>query len=277
MNPETVQQASEAIRDADGLLVCAGAGMGADSGLPTFRGDDGFWKAYPALANLKIRFVEMANPQWFVDDPERGWAFYGHRHQLYSVTEPHEGFQILRKWANPMPIGTFVFTSNVDGHFQKAGFPRDRVHECHGSIMHLQCISGCRNIWPAEKLNLDIDMETLRARGELPACPDCGTMARPNILMFSDWGWVSERSDQQERQLDEWIRGGRDRQLVIIEIGAGMAVPTVRYFSEEVAQQPGATLIRINTEAPEGPPGTISMDCGALEALQAIDGKLTVN
>ena len=117
-----LDRAAEAIRSAKAILIGAGAGMGVDSGLPDFRGDHGFWKAYPPYARLGLRFTEMANPRWFRSDPEFAWGFYGHRMMLYRETQPHEGFSILHRWASRMPGGGFVFTSNVDGHFQRAGF-----------------------------------------------------------------------------------------------------------------------------------------------------------
>jgi NAD-dependent SIR2 family protein deacetylase len=70
------------IAHADGLLISAGAGMGIDSGLPDFRGDRGFWNAYPALGRIGKRFVEIANPAAFVAMPRVAWGFYGHRLQL---------------------------------------------------------------------------------------------------------------------------------------------------------------------------------------------------
>jgi NAD-dependent SIR2 family protein deacetylase len=136
-------QAAEAIAKADGLLVTAGAGMGVDSGLPDFRGSEGFWNAYPALARARIGFTSIANPAAFESNPRRAWGFYGHRLQLYRETVPHAGFGILKTLSNEMEHGAFVFTSNVDGQFQKAGFNPRRVVEAHGSIHHLQCQNGC--------------------------------------------------------------------------------------------------------------------------------------
>ena len=129
-----LRKAAEVLGNADALLVTAGAGIGVDSGLPDFRGDRGFWKAYPLIAKLGLSFVEMANPDWFRRDPELAWAFYGHRLNLYRKTSPHAGFHILLELANRKPAGHFVFTSNVDGQFQKAGFDDARIVECHGSI-----------------------------------------------------------------------------------------------------------------------------------------------
>ncbi len=96
--------------------------MGVDSGLPDFRGVHGFWRAYPALRAKDVRFEDIANPTAFRHDPERAWGFYGHRLNLYRRTAPHRGYSILSKWAERMEHGAFVFTSNVDGHFQKGCF-----------------------------------------------------------------------------------------------------------------------------------------------------------
>src|SRR3954468_9334985 len=95
--------AVEVICQADALLVTAGAGMGVDSGLPDFRGDAGFWRAYPPFAALGLRFVDLACPRWFADDPGLAWGFYGPRLGLYRATAPHRGFATLLAWAGRMP------------------------------------------------------------------------------------------------------------------------------------------------------------------------------
>ncbi|WP_236796365.1 Sir2 family NAD-dependent protein deacetylase [Amycolatopsis sp. GM8] len=270
-NNEDLRRAAELIVGADALLVCAGAGMGVDSGLPDFRGDEGFWQAYPPYERLGLRFVELADPWHFTEDPPLAWGFYGHRRELYRETVPHEGFSLLRKWGEATPGGVAVFTSNVDGQFQKAGFPL--VAEVHGSIHHLQCTVPCGpDIWPA----LDgprVDESTMRAAEPLPECPACGRLARPNILMFGDSDWVSGRSDEQLRAVNDWRRD--QRQVVAIELGAGQAVPTVRRYSELASAATGA-LIRINPREPEiRHRRGISLPYGALQTLTAIDELLT--
>jgi NAD-dependent SIR2 family protein deacetylase len=132
-----LQQAAAWLRAADGLLITAGAGMGIDSGLPDFRGPGGFWAAYPALGRARIAFESIANPAAFASDPALAWGFYGHRLDLYRRTEPHAGFRLLLGMAAEKPHGAWVFTSNVDGQFAKAGFAAGRICEIHGSIHHL--------------------------------------------------------------------------------------------------------------------------------------------
>ena len=164
--------AARAVDEAEALVITAGAGMGVDSGLPDFRGPEGFWRAYPAFRELGLRFEQLANPEWFFDDPALAWGFYGHRLNLYRRTVPHEGFATLLRWAAGKPRGAFVFTSNVDGQFQKAGFPDDRVVECHGSIHFLQCLRGCGEpIRSAAGVAVEVDDVDLPGAAALPGVP----------------------------------------------------------------------------------------------------------
>lgn len=263
-------RAAELIAGAGALLVCAGAGMGVDSGLPDFRGDEGFWRAYPPYAKLGLRFMELADPVHFAEDPEIAWGFYGHRLALYRHTEPHPGFALLREWGARTEGGVRVFTSNVDGQFQRAGF--EHVTEVHGSIHHLQCSAGCPGVWSAAGIAVGVDAATMRAGQPLPECATCGAPARPNILMFGDYAWIGDRSQAQLDELVTWRR--RQRGLVVIEVGAGLAVPTVRRQAELASAADGA-LIRINPREPEIRHGRgVSLPVGALEALTELDRRL---
>jgi len=264
---------TEALSHSKALLIGAGAGMGVDSGMPDFRGTSGFWKTYPPLAKLGIRFEEMANPRWFGESPQLAWGFYGHRLNLYRKTDPHFGFSILLKWINEQNLSAFVFTSNVDGHFQQSGFSINSVNECHGSLRHLQCVDQCGQvIWPVSPdLRVEIDEETLHALDPLPACPGCGGLARPNILMFSDWEWDPERTNEQGARLNEWLEGNGDSNLCIIELGAGPSIPTVRITCEQAWQSSGGTFLRINPRDAQVPEGALPLAMGAEDALRAID------
>lgn len=268
---QQIERAAAAIQAADALLIGAGAGMGVDSGLPDFRGNEGFWKAYPPFRHRGLSFYDLANPRWFRADPAQAWGFYGHRLNLYRATAPHAGFQMLRRWGEAKPAGYFVFTSNVDGHFQQAGFADDRILECHGSIHHLQCAASCSiRIWPAEPLQVAIDEATFLAQPPLPTCPDCCAVARPNVLMFGDYDWNDDRSAVQQQRYESWLRQIRGQRIAIIECGAGTAVPTVRY---ECQRQQG-TLIRINLREAEVPAGAIGLSCRVSEALEQIAARI---
>lgn len=272
-DPQAVEQAAALIAQADALVITAGAGLGVDSGLPDFWGNAGFWRAYPALAASGTTFRDIASPPAFVSDPRRAWGFYGHRLNLYRQHAPHAGFGLLRQWAHVMQQGAVVFTSNVDGHFQRAGFDPACIDECHGSIHHLQCsVPCCDAIWPAA-FDPVVEAGSCVLLGSPPACPRCGAVARPNILMFDDWDWVDARRTSQALRCQDWL--DRVRRPVVIEIGAGLNVRTVRFFSQRVVLRHNGTLIRINPREPHtgGLPG-VALASGALATLRAIDAVL---
>jgi len=273
IDEDHVQRAAEALKEADALVITAGAGIGVDSGLPDFRGNEGFWREYPPIARLGISFVQMANPGWFEQKPALAWAFYGHRLHLYRATEPHEGFRQLLKLGREKPGSYFVYTSNVDGQFQKAGFDEERIEECHGSIHHFQCTLPCsEKIWDASAIDVDIDDVKFEAREPLPVCPYCNRIARPNVLMFGDWLWISDRTDNQSRRLQQWLdeRRENNHKLAIIEVGAGEAVPTVRRTSEQIAAMYGGMLIRVNPRDVSVPEGHCSIASGGAEGIQRL-------
>ena len=270
---EQFARAADAIRQATVLVITAGAGMGVDSGLPDFRGDQGFWKAYPPYERLGINFVDAANPAHFDRDPAFGWGFYGHRTNLYRNTAPHDGFGMLRGWIERFRLDHFVVTSNVDGQFQKAGFEESRILEVHGSIHHLQCTGPCSlAIWDNQE-TIPVDESTMRARS-IPACIRCGAVARPNILMFGDYGWISDRTTRQQQRFDTFLARNRGLRLVVVEMGAGTAIPTIRYLTERLGNHEQGVSIRINPREPYIPEPNISLPCGALAGVQGIDACL---
>jgi NAD-dependent SIR2 family protein deacetylase len=271
-------KAAELISGADAIVIAAGAGLGVDSGLPDFRGNDGFWKAYPALAKAQIDFTEIANPRAFDKDTSLAWGFYGHRLELYRKTVPHTGFQVLKKWSTEVPLGARIFTSNVDGQFQKAGFDESMIHECHGSIHHLQCTDQCPSgVWNADSFLPDIDEENCKLLNAPPTCPICGKLARPNIVMFGDWNWESSRRENQRLQENKWFTNFASSlgNLVIVEMGAGTAIPSVRHFSQRISREYGARIVRINPRESQVPSSKdVGIPTGTLEALRGIDTAL---
>jgi NAD-dependent SIR2 family protein deacetylase len=267
---EKYKRAAQAICEADGLLITAGAGMGVDSGLPDFRGTEGFWNAYPALGKRNIDFQSIASPQAFHEDPTLAWGFYGHRLNLYRKTVPHDGFRILREIAEKLPNGAFVATSNVDGQFQKAGFSEQRIYEVHGSIHRMRCLDDSCATWSAQTFFPKVDEVNCRLISELPRCGTCGGFARPNILMFADWGWNDGATETQLMRLNAWLAGVN--KLVIIEVGAGKNIPTTRNLG---GRQDGY-LIRINPQDFGLNPGKsgVSLPVSALDGLRGISAAM---
>jgi NAD-dependent SIR2 family protein deacetylase len=264
------ERAAELLYQADALIIAAGAGMGVDSGLPDFRGREGFWQAYPALGRAQLDFASIASPEAFHSMPDLAWGFYGHRLALYRSTLPHAGFALLKRWGEHMPFGYRVFTSNVDGQFQKAGFAPDGIYECHGSIHHLQCLAPCGDdIWSADGFMPYVDELQCSLRNVAPRCPHCGRLARPNVLMFGDYDWVEERAQRQVARLEMWL--ATVHRPLVIELGAGTAIPTVRHFSHRVVHQFAGRLVRINPWESAVPTALdVGLATGALDGLKAI-------
>jgi len=270
------------------------------SGLGTFRGKAaGIW---PPLQKLGIEFPAMSTPSWFNKAPGQttksvnfAWAFWKFRWDAYTKNAPHKGYDILRSWAANKKFGAFSFTSNIDGHWLACGMPEDRVLECHGAIRFMQCHHQdeqvCKDaVWPTDpkELEMVVSEETDCVKEPMPSCMHCKGMARPNVLMFNDYGFIDTRYHKQSANYAKWLQsvGQSKAKVVIIEIGAGTAIPTVRQVAEKQALLLGATLIRINPEAPQIPPEVASRtgkenfsftqdSLALLEALDALIEKKT--
>ena len=193
---------------------------------------------------------------------------------LYRNTIPHDGFHILKKWADNLDFGYSVFTSNVDGQFQKAGFDTQRIVECHGSIHHLQCIDGCLSaIWGTTEFSPLVDETKCELMNATPTSPHCGSIARPNILMFSDCDWIVDRTEQQHSRQQLFL--SKVKRPLVIEMGAGTHIPSVRHFNHRIIHDYGGRLIRINpTDCKVPTPMDIGLKMSALEALRLIDAEL---
>jgi NAD-dependent SIR2 family protein deacetylase len=222
------------------------------------------------LARARLEFTRIASPSAFERSPQLAWGFYGHRLKLYRDTQPHAGFGILKSWGESKPNDWAVFTSNVDGQFQKAGFADGPIDECHGSIHHLQCLKPCCNdIWPANGFEPEIDHDNCLLLNAPPTCPRCGGLARPNILMFGDGGWLDERESRQSQALDNWL--SNCRRPVVIEMGAGTAIASVRAFSHQVIRHANGRLVRINPRESDVPTtNDVGLATGALTGLRLI-------
>ncbi|KAE8995285.1 hypothetical protein PR001_g20127 [Phytophthora rubi] len=197
----------------------------------------------------------------------------------------------------------FVYTSNVDSHFRR-DFDCKEVYELHGSVEMWQCAGDvetgarepCEKIWklPAD-FRFELDVATMRAPGaEATTCPECGGKGRPNVLMFHDRQWIANTAEENgyiawESVMEVMLQEDPTLNLVVLEIGCGTRVPSVRRETEMVVADviegcgcPQATLIRVNPDIPTcDNPLILANDCfvpirsRGLEALEGIDQELT--
>jgi NAD-dependent SIR2 family protein deacetylase len=252
---DALEAAAAALCEADALLIGAGAGMGVDSGIPDYRGSDGFWTARPGWESL-------AQGRWFLEDYEAATEVMTMKARVFERARPHAGYAALRDIAARMHRGVFVYTSNVDSHFERAGFHPDAIMECHGSMRWAQCAEMCtRDVWRAQAPSQPP-----------PECPNCGGHTRPNVLLFGDNMWTSQRHVYQNKRYAEWKQRLEDARVVVLEIGAGQTIPSVREQCEQIAERFGGTHIRLNPfEAEiEGGIGVAMGACAGLTGLAAL-------
>lgn len=144
----------------------------------------------------------------------------------------------------------------------------------------MQCINNCSNdIWPAENILINIDEDKFEAIGHLPECPNCGAIARPNILMFGDYNWILSRSNKQQEKFYKWLdyQNENKNKIVIIEIGAGKFIPSIRHLSQSIGRSFNASLIRINPIDADVSDGELSIALNSIEALKKIQNLLLNN
>lgn len=202
------------IRDAKKIVFVTGAGISQESGIPTFRGTDGYWKKYDPM--------RLATIDAFYQDPRLVWEWYEDRRKNILAAHPNKGHVAISDLARHMDV--VVLTQNIDGLHQRAG--SKQVLELHGSIIRIKC-TVCNF-----KDNIAESFD------ELPPKCKCGEILRPDVV------WFGEALPQ-----DVWhdaINHAKSCDVMIIA-GTSLAVSpanTLPIF----AKQNGATLIEINPE-----------------------------
>jgi NAD-dependent deacetylase len=163
MTDQSIQDAARILSSANSVCVSTGAGMSKESGIDTFRGEDGLWS--------KVDVNEMATPEAFRRDPVKVWAWYRHRRRLLNETGPHDGHRVLAEWETRIPECTIV-TQNIDGFHHAAG--SKNIIELHGRLDVARC-TYC-----------DYNVQSLDDLGEDPACPVCQKRMRPGVVWFGE-------------------------------------------------------------------------------------------
>jgi len=281
---EQIAAAAEAIKACSALVVTCGAGMGVDSGLATFRGRYQESAGWGPIERGEETPYSMCKPRRFDQDAALAWGYAVERYKAFEAAAPHAGYDIILGWRKPMA----VFTSNIDSHWYRATLASGGlvpVVEYHGSMRHVQCHRNCRGcITPVNHdlvVATAVDAQSGRAAALYPPCDDCGAMQRFNVCLIADDHFNTAMRDEQLKAFERFLTKWERTDLVVLEIGAGKAIPTVRDMSERIYQQRECpTLVRINVDDPEVPQallgdgGAISLQGGALEMLRAIAAKM---
>lgn len=240
---------------ADALLICAGRGVSADMHIRQWNDSEVFWRDFPGLRKNKLLYTDVATPLMFASEPRLAWGFFAHRYNQYRQAEPRPLFAQLSAKADQMVGGYRVLTDIIDGQFQASGFDEMLVCEVLGSIHYLQCSESCQRIVWKMNFQPTVDTRSCHLMNDLPRCPFCHQLARPNVLLFDDWQWIQERIVKRYLRVQEWLAWQKNqtlfpfRRLLCLELGTGQTSSTVR----ELSEQSGAFIIRIDENAPAVP------------------------
>ena len=260
-----VQKASEWIREAEAVLVCAGAGMSVKQGEMVYVNPADFARFYPDFRLTRDWGYTTAYEcmglfeDGRVTDQYR-WGFWATHamNQRYRF-DPNAGYAALRQLIGPRDY--FVYTSNADGCFVRAGFNADQVYTPQGDWQWYQCAKPCdaQAFWQSKSM-LDRAAQVLTKDGSLPSkevpkCARCKGPCLPNVR-GGDW-FLETPHESAKLRYRSWLKHlhSEGKKVAIVEVGAGFNTPTVtRYPMEALARRlPGACLIRINPTEAEVP------------------------
>jgi len=245
MITEEIRRVAELMEPGGAIVVLTGAGISAESGVPTFRGPGGLWRQF--------RAEDLATPEAFARDPKLVWEWYDWRRGLIAKVEPNPGHRTLARWEARFPEFVLV-TQNIDGLHARAG--SKRIIELHGNIWKTRC--------PEEGLVADNAEVPLKAIP--PACPSCGAMLRPHIV------WFGEPLDPADIN-QAWAASSRCRLMFIV--GTSAVVHPAASLPA-LAGRAGAQIIEINPEpTPLSPYANFSFRGKAGEILPLLDETLS--
>jgi len=217
MDTHISEELIEKLRRAKSVAALTGAGISAESGVPTFRGDEGLWK--------KFSPEELANFDAFMRNPDMVWEWYNYRRKIIEEVQPNPGHLALSKLEEMIP-SFVVITQNVDNLHQRAG--SKNVVELHGNILRNRCLS-CGRI---------IESETLDFSEGVPRCPYCGGMLRPDVVWFGEM--------LPEEALQKAYRAAETCDVFMVLGTSAVVYPAASL--PEIAFRQGAFIVEINPE-----------------------------
>lgn len=233
------------------VVALTGAGVSAESGIPTFRGKEGYW----TVGSREYHPQELATHEAFERMPWEVWAWYLYRRAVCRAAEPNAAHHALVRWDAALGDRFALVTQNVDGLHRRAGSPAERMFPIHGDIGLMRCAVDCvADRWPIpEGVPALGNGEAVRPEHQaLLVCPRCGGMARPHVL------WFDETYDEPKFFFDTSRQLASQASLLVV-VGTS-AQTNLPWQVVTLAARAGATIIDINVE--DNPFGDIAARSG---------------
>ncbi len=242
---EIVKEARESGRY---ITVLTGAGISAESGIPTFRGPEGYW----TIGSKEYQPQEMATYWMFKKRPYDVWNWYLYRIKVCSRAEPNPGHKAIARMEELLGDNFILITQNVDGLHLRAGNSLKRTYQIHGNIFSIRCSNECSTkIYPLPEgiRGKDKGEEITEEEKRLLRCPKCGAIARPHVL------WFDEYYDERYFYYESSLRVARDTAL-LITVGTSGATNLPNQIVWTVYSN-GNTIVDVNIE--ENPFGKMAL------------------
>lgn len=240
-----------ALSQPGGVIALTGAGVSAESGIPTFRGKEGYW----TIGAREYHPQELATHEAFDHMPWSVWAWYLYRRGVCMNAQPNAGHTALVEMAHSLGDRFALVTQNVDGLHRRAGSPDASTFPIHGDISMMRCSLDCcidrfpiPDAVPALAKGADVTAE-IKA---LLVCPRCGASARPHVL------WFDESYDEARYHLMT-VRALAARAALVVIAGTS-AQTNLPWQVVTLAQRKGATIVDINPE--DNPFGDVARASG---------------
>ncbi len=186
MLPETLSAVAERALAGDRCLtVLTGAGISAESGIPTFRGPEGYWQ----IGSRNYKPEEIGTLAMFQRDPDEVWRWYLYRRTVCQKARPNRGHQAVVALEAAFGDRFMLITQNVDGLHERAGSSSERTLHVHGSLDYIRCSEACTievHPFPEGIGAYGRETELSDADRALLICPHCGALARPHVLWFDE-------------------------------------------------------------------------------------------
>lgn len=221
------------------ILVLTGAGISAESGIPTFRGHDGYW----VVGSRNYMPEEMATHRMFANHPEQVWHWYLYRFGACRRAEPNGAHRALVDLESSLGDRFTLVTQNIDGLHRRAGSSLERTFCIHGDAAYVRCSADCGiGLQPLPAIETPpIDTELSFELREQLTCKKCGAWLRPHVL------WFDEYYDEHNYRADSAMRAAAQADLLIV-VGTSGATNLPMQIGK-LCLGKGSAIIDVNPEA----------------------------